>query len=123
MFDRMRRGARRALLAVAGGLLAGPLILPAHQGGAPAADVGARAACSYAVVNVDTRLRVRADAYVGAPIVAHLYPGQRAGGGCWPMWSVGRYWVRLAEPFEGYAAAYYLRNRAFRLPTSGAIPR
>lgn len=121
MFEWMRRGVRRAILAVASGLLAGPLIVPAPEAGA--ADVRARSMCTYHTVHVDTRLRVRADAYVGAPIIGHLYPGQRARGGCWPMWSVDRYWVRLVEPFEGYAAAYYLRNSALTYWTSGAATR
>lgn len=64
--------------------------------------------CTYHVVHVETRLRVREDAYLGSPIVGHLYSGQSALGSCRPMWGVDRYWVRIVEPYDGYAAAYYL---------------
>lgn len=123
MFDWMRQGMRQAVLVLAGGLIAGPMIVAPQEAQAAPANVAPRTACSYDVVHVDTRLRVRADAYVGAPIVGHLYPGQRARGECWPMWSVGRYWIHLAEPFEGYAAASYLRTSILRFSTSRVMPR
>lgn len=87
-------------------MLSGPLT--SARAAAPSTDT--LHTCTYHVVHVETRLRVRADAYVGAPVIGYLYPGQHARGGCRPMWGVDRYWVRLIEPHAGYAAAYYLSS-------------
>lgn len=83
-------------------------ILAAGLGIAAYADVGTQSVCTYKVVHVDSRLRVRANPSTGARIVGHLRPGQKAKGLCEKVWSVDRMWVRVTDPHKGYSDAYYL---------------
>jgi hypothetical protein len=83
-------------------------ILGAGVGIAAYADVTTQSTCTYKVVHVDSRLRVRANPSTGARIVGYLQPGQRTKGLCEKVWNIDRMWVRVTDSPKGYSDAYYL---------------